>query len=186
MEVHKFVLCSSSTVLRQNKVCNICQCFTKNVKYQELELIIEFLYKGEVQVPENRLSKFIDAEDLEIKGFLDLDGGSCEIDNIKESYVKTDESSNQNADTDNQVHSLIVINKVHQNSSSNSIILKANVNQIEIEDWCPKTDSLTAKLKPKCKECGKEFKHSKDWMFNMKRHLFKVHNSVLFDGAEKP
>ena len=76
------------------------------MKYQELELIIEFLYKGAVQVPENRLSNLIDAaQDLKVNFLLDLDGDSCDIDNIEETYPKTDGVSDKNVDTNNPVNS---------------------------------------------------------------------------------
>ena len=70
LEAHKVVLASSSPffmeLLQKNKYDYI---YMMDVKYEDLEAIIDFLYTGEANVSKENLDRFLSvAEDLKLNG----------------------------------------------------------------------------------------------------------------------
>jgi hypothetical protein len=75
IKAHKFILSESSPFFRRIFVGNPepnMMIILHDVRFSELQSIMEFLYKGEAEVAENMLDSFLDtAEYLEIKGLGD-------------------------------------------------------------------------------------------------------------------
>jgi len=77
MEAHRLVLCSCSGVFKEllleNKIPN-SSIILFDVEVEELNNLLEFMYKGEVSVSQDRLQRFLDiAEKLEVKGLCQKD-----------------------------------------------------------------------------------------------------------------
>ena len=101
---HKVILSSCSSFFKNIFTNNSTQNLTlylKDVKHNELEKLIEFLYLGECDVPEEDLASFIaTGKDLKIKGLLDEESDNKEI--IEQNGLKSaDEAVNEALDDDN-------------------------------------------------------------------------------------
>ena len=87
---HKFVLSASSPLFKEI-LCNNKHphplIYLKGVKSGALEHVLDFLYRGEVNIYQERLNDFLAAaEDLELKGLTGQQ--SMEEENMKETYFK--------------------------------------------------------------------------------------------------
>ena len=74
LEAHKVILAASSpfyrNIFKQNKHAHPL-IFMRNVKFVDLEAIIDFLYCGETNVFQENLDSFLAlAEDLQLKGLM--------------------------------------------------------------------------------------------------------------------
>ena len=78
VQAHKLVLSACSpffkSLLKTNKHPHPL-LYLKGVKYEEIQLLLNFMYHGEVSIPQAQLSSFLAlAEDLQIKGLSDVEG----------------------------------------------------------------------------------------------------------------
>ncbi|XP_014253495.1 protein bric-a-brac 2-like [Cimex lectularius] len=100
IRAHKMLLSACSTYFRDIFKENPCQhpvVIFRNVKYDDLEALVSFMYKGEVNVEQDGLSSFLStAELLEVKGL--TGSGPC----IPETIVKDDVSNNEPKQTSKQ------------------------------------------------------------------------------------
>ena len=101
---HKVILSSCSSFFKNIFINNSSQNLTlylKDVKHNELEKLIEFLYLGECDVPEDDLASFIaTGKDLKIKGLLDEESDNKDI--IEQNGLKSeDEAVNEESYDDN-------------------------------------------------------------------------------------
>merc|ERR1712129_535718 len=76
VKAHKVILSSSSILFRRILLANPHQnplIYLKGVEYLDLQSIVQFIYLGEIEIPQEALEKFIDtAKELEINGLLDI------------------------------------------------------------------------------------------------------------------
>lgn len=76
LKAHKMVLSACSTFFQDIFVNNPCKhpvIIMKDVKYSELKAILEFMYKGEVNVSQDQLSTLLKtAEALKVKGLAEV------------------------------------------------------------------------------------------------------------------
>ncbi|KAG1679019.1 Protein bric-a-brac 2 [Nymphon striatum] len=83
LKAHKMVLSACSTFFQEIFLNNPCKhpvVFIKDVKYSELHSIVEFMYRGEVNISQDQLSSLLKtAEALQVKGLAEV--GSCEQSN---------------------------------------------------------------------------------------------------------
>lgn len=74
LKAHKMVLSMCSNYFREIFQSNPCQhpvIFMKDVSYLVVSDLLQFMYQGEVQVPQEMLSLFIKtAESLQVKGLM--------------------------------------------------------------------------------------------------------------------
>ncbi|CAB0021023.1 unnamed protein product [Nesidiocoris tenuis] len=72
LRAHKMLLSACSTYFREIFLDNPCQhpvIIFRNVKFEDLEALVSFMYKGEVNVEQDALASFLStAELLEVKG----------------------------------------------------------------------------------------------------------------------
>ena len=72
IETHKLIISSFSPVLKSLLKLNQNShplIYITNVKYKDLETLINFMYHGEVNISENDLNRFLEiAKDLKIRG----------------------------------------------------------------------------------------------------------------------
>ena len=194
-KVNKFILSASSQFFEdkiRSAQKDINEIYLENVKYQEIESIIEFLYKGEVKVPENRLSQFIGAaQDLKITGLLDLDGDTNNACQENYDQANFDDVTFEASETripdyiNNSGNKVLIMETTYQKMVAYDSQIKTEEDQNPTEP-ITRNSLYSQRLNPKCKECGKEFPKTKDWLNRLRRHLLEVHNSFLFNGAEKP
>ena len=76
VKAHKVILSSSSILFRRILLANPHQnplIYLKGVEYLDLQSIVQFIYLGQIEIPQEALEKFIDtAKELEINGLVDL------------------------------------------------------------------------------------------------------------------
>merc|ERR1712129_170632 len=76
VKAHKVILRSSSIFFRRILLANPHQnplIYLKGVEYLDLQSIVQFIYLGQIEIPQEALEKFIDTDkELEINGLLDL------------------------------------------------------------------------------------------------------------------
>ena len=69
---HKFIISSSSPVFRNILKQNSNQhpfIYLRGVKYKDLSNLLNFMYQGEVNIPQEELNSFLAvAEDLKVRG----------------------------------------------------------------------------------------------------------------------
>ena len=128
IRAHKFVLSASSQFFEkvlQVTPNNSAILFIKSVQHQELSLLIQFIYKGEVKVPRERLEEFMEAaQDLQIKGLLESD---IDTESALEEYSVDDFTNTESEkfpDTEN---------KADLNQYEISLVLKCNKCNAEFE-----------------------------------------------------
>jgi len=80
IKVHRLVLSACSQYfedLLNQQPDKQAIIFLKDVRYNDLKALVDYMYKGEVNVAEDQLSAFLNtAEALKIKGLTDKDGSS--------------------------------------------------------------------------------------------------------------
>ena len=73
---HKIILSSSSTFFRRILLRNPHQypmIYLRGIAHQYIQLIVQFIYLGQVEIPQEDLQHFLDAaKDLEINGIADI------------------------------------------------------------------------------------------------------------------
>merc|ERR1712129_131001 len=76
VKAHKVILSSSSILFRKILMANPHQnplIYLKDVEYLDLQSIVQFIYLGQIEIPQEALAKFIDtAKELKINGLVDL------------------------------------------------------------------------------------------------------------------
>jgi len=76
LKAHKIILSSSSVLFRRILVGNPHQypvIYLRGIKYQDLQLIVQFIYLGQIKISQEDLQDFIDVStDLEITGIADV------------------------------------------------------------------------------------------------------------------
>ncbi|CAG2119680.1 unnamed protein product, partial [Medioppia subpectinata] len=76
IKAHKMVLAASSTYFQNLFIANPCKhpiVILKDVRFADLQSIIDFIYTGEVNVPQDQLSSLLKtAETLRIKGLTEV------------------------------------------------------------------------------------------------------------------
>uniref|UniRef100_T1ILI6 BTB domain-containing protein n=1 Tax=Strigamia maritima TaxID=126957 RepID=T1ILI6_STRMM len=81
IKAHKMVLSACSPYFQNLFIDNPCKhpiVILKDVKFVELKAIIDFMYKGEVNVSQDQLSMLLKtAETLQIKGLAEVTGNNC-------------------------------------------------------------------------------------------------------------
>merc|ERR1712142_1040736 len=81
LEAHRIVLAACSTFFRNVFKINDHShpwIFLKGIRGGDLTAVVDFMYQGEVNVPQNDLSQFlVVAEDLQVKGLSGYGGMSC-------------------------------------------------------------------------------------------------------------
>ena len=93
---HKLLLSASSSyfknILRQNKVPNIHLCL-ENANAKDVTYILDYIYNGEVQVPQDDLTRFIEvSQRFQLEGLLGLETNEKQTDEYEskvESYQDT-------------------------------------------------------------------------------------------------
>lgn len=108
LKAHKMVLSACSTFFQEIFLNNPCKhpvVFIKDVKYSELHAIVEFMYRGEVNISQDQLSSLLKtAEALKVKGLAEVGGAE-----------QSNESSENNPST-----STIPVSTSNNNSNNNS------------------------------------------------------------------
>uniref|UniRef100_T1IXC3 BTB domain-containing protein n=1 Tax=Strigamia maritima TaxID=126957 RepID=T1IXC3_STRMM len=107
LKAHKVVLSACSPYFQTLFMDNPCKhpiVFLKDVRYCDLKALIDFMYKGEVNVGQDQLTALLNtAESLKIKGLAEVAGGNggafC-----------------TNSNTETQIHPM---SRVHMSSSGN-------------------------------------------------------------------
>jgi hypothetical protein len=99
IRAHKVILSACSSYFRQilSKFTSPYQypvLIIKDMCFADLKAIIEFIYRGEVTVPQEQLSSVLkSAEALKVKGLADVNNQKCGIASKLASAVETDEST---------------------------------------------------------------------------------------------
>ncbi|CAO1345360.1 unnamed protein product [Diamesa serratosioi] len=93
IKAHKIVLSACSPYFQSLFFENPCQhpiIIMRDVKWLELKAIVEFMYKGEINVNQEQISPLLAiAEMLQIRGLAEVNGGESEIDSLpSESQIK--------------------------------------------------------------------------------------------------
>merc|ERR1712179_138009 len=87
VEAHRLVLCACSSVFKDVILKNSTpspSILLFDVELVELYILLDFMYKGEVSVSQDRLQKFLDlAEKLEVKGLYQQGRGRPESERTK-------------------------------------------------------------------------------------------------------
>ena len=72
IKCHKMILSACSSYFQQLFMENTCEhpiVFLKDIKYEEIRTILDYMYKGEVNVAQEELNSFLSiAEELRVKG----------------------------------------------------------------------------------------------------------------------
>ena len=75
IEAHKLILARGSTLLRnilRLKNGPSCIFYMRGIKGKQLEEVANFLYNGEVNIDEDDIDDFLQAEELQLKGLVGL------------------------------------------------------------------------------------------------------------------
>lgn len=110
LEAHKAILASSSSVFKEILNANkpfqsngILTVYLRGVAYEDLSLLLDFIYQGEVSVPKQSITTFISlAEDLKVSGLFKGNSKKEELDNDDfddKSKIKPNMLRKGNADT---------------------------------------------------------------------------------------
>ena len=189
IEAHKVILSASSpffqSLLKKNKHPHPL-VYMRGVNSEELVAIVDFLYRGEANVYQESLDRFlVIAEELQLEG---LTG---------QSLNGTGEQTNYVPDTENELRSnyreldlkyptptppnLDRITIGTENPAQNGILALLNSNSSELEALNEQTDILmeknlaknssNGKTTYKCKVCGKEAFHKND----LRKHIEANH-----------
>ena len=92
VQAHKLILSACSNFFRSVFKENIHQhplIYLRGVTYSDMVSALDFMYHGEVSVAQNNLNSFLAlAEDLEIKGLTQNNGGPANTQRVKPSEVR--------------------------------------------------------------------------------------------------
>ena len=196
MEAHKVILAASSpffqSLLKRNKHPHPL-IYMRGVNSEELVAIVDFLYRGEANVYQESLDRFLAiAEELQLEG---LTG---------QSLNETGEQTNNVPETKNELRSnyrkldlkyptpttpnLGRKTIGSENPAQNGILALVNSNSSELEALNEQTDILmekslaknssNGKMTYKCKVCGKEAFHKND----LRKHIEANH----LEGVSTP
>ena len=184
IDVHKVILSSASIFFKNILVKNVHKhplIYLKDIFYEDLKNIIEFVYKGETSVANERLENFlVSSKELGITG-LNQDNNETKT-NILQSISSTQETTT----TDYPV--LTDTNKFENKNKSES----KSEESIESHDKYYKTDSsemlyvMPEKLKvekaPKvcCQKCGRKYAKLGNLLAHMKETCIKKFHLVLY------
>ena len=170
IDAHKVILAASSPVfrnlLRRNKLPNPI-IFMRGVRSEDLEAIIDFIYRGEANVLQENLNSFLAfAQELKLEGLMGLQ----DVEGKKEEEIKVESKAK------------IKTPRATKAKVSNNLETNYNYGQSfdEIQsNFTHELDELEGKIKAMmeksklgsiCKGCGKEGRSS-----DIKRHIESFH-----------
>ena len=169
IDAHKVVLVASSPIfrnlLRRSKLANPI-IFMRGVGSENLEAIVDFIYRGEANVTQENLNSFLAfAQELKLEGLMGLEGVE---DKREEEEVKVELKAKTKTPRTSKA-------KVSNNQETNYVQSfdegQSNFTQ-ELDGLDERIQSMmeTSKLGSICKGCGKEGKRSE-----IKRHIESFH-----------
>ena len=126
IKAHKVILCSASKFFRDvlaGKCSENLSIYFKGVFFQELELVIKFIYLGECQVAEDHLDKFLDlAFELQVEGVLkeDTNGKSENLEHGERNKDLKKGQMKKLEEGDDVLDSALVQSMLHQSISIGS------------------------------------------------------------------
>lgn len=193
LRAHKLILSMSSLyfqkVLKENK-CEHPIVIIKDVKFAQLRQIIDFVYHGEVNIPYDDLTTFLEAGDqLQIKGLIRSSDApanvSCEKIQLSESEVRSVEISTPSGSRGPPWKIETIATPATNVPKDDQVTQVPDVSSVvNITQYPVLTQQLTSEvLKPnefylinrvRCKYCDRLFANR----YNLKVHVRDKHNVV--------
>ena len=171
IDAHKVILAASSPVLRnllrRSKLPNPI-IFMRGVRSEDLEAIVDFIYRGEANFLQDNLNSFlVFAQELKLEGLMGLRDveGQMEGEEVKvEPKAKVKTTRTQKAKVSNN-------QEANYNNGQSFDDIKSNFTH-ELDELEGKIKAMMekSKLGSICKGCGKEGKSS-----DIKRHIESFH-----------
>ena len=107
IEANRLMLCVCSPFFRRvlyNNYHSHPLMYLKGIKSENMNKILDFIYNGEVSIPEYKLQHFLnDAGDLEIKGLVENISITTQNNDIEETNIKTEYKSDTEKEIDGNV-----------------------------------------------------------------------------------
>jgi len=173
IQAHRIFLSSQSSffqrIFRLKPERDIVIC-VPNVCHEQLQSLIEYIYKGKTEIEEQNLINFLQlGKQLEVKGFDDVDMKSGML----------DESSIDNLKECGYDGSLLSINmpKIQRQINGKFSCDQCEYEAVRRDDIKRHKDSVHLGLKYKCNECTIEYCSE----YQVKAHINSVHNGILYD-----
>ena len=154
--------------------------YLKGIPSYQVRLVLDFLYLGEVEVPEAELSHFLTtAGELKIRGLTKYAGGLGSISGCKPEHahfqqnalVTEKEDPAEQYETENESQEMITVEDDPHYVAENFIEVNAELDQ-KIEDILVKTEGVWT-----CRVCGKSANH---------KSKLKQHVETHIDGFSHP
>ena len=199
IDAHKVILSNSSTFFRRILVRNPHQkpmLYLKGFTYEEVKSVIEFIYLGQTEVCQDKISRFIAiAVDLEIKGIdknmirKDLDERVLDMDEQNEEEPYFDDVLKEELFRNYSKMEKKIINKQKKESEEKTEFkddnIKENINTslIDNDDFAYEKSFGQLKSEYKkaghyqCIPCEKSFFH---------KSVLQRHNKIVHDGLRYP
>ena len=206
MAAHKFIISSSSPVFRNILKQNSNQhpfIYLRGVKYKDLSNLLNFIYQGEVNIPQEELNSFLAvAEDLKVRGLSGDEAGKSL--NEKQQSPLKDIFGEENYDPppkrkftrkldDNEIYKSFGTDpknaKVEMNVGHNIV---TETSQVDMDSWDEsdikeQLDSVSFPVSTfknnmndaglySCDNCGKQFRTS----YTLKLHVESIHDGIRY------
>lgn len=145
IKCHKIVLSACSAYFESLLVNNPCQhpiIFMKDVQFWEIKALVEFMYKGEVNVSQNQLDSLLkSAESLQIRGL----SGTKQFMN----YEPNESNSEETSESKDNCKIKRNKNDIEENDEESS---KRKKKKVDEEEKCVQITSVREKEEPKEKK----------------------------------
>ena len=172
LQAHKIVLSACSdffkTILKANNHSNLL-LYLNGIDSQKLGFVLDYVYKGEVQIYQDQLDSFLDsAQKLKIEGLLnnETDENQQKFDEqVNEEEVELEESVVRH--TQEYFETKILTHAQNIESYRVAITDNDNDNKFEVKKMINDLISKNSEGIFSCKSCGKTMSH----ISNMQRHV---------------
>lgn len=143
IEANRLMLCISSPFFRRvlyNNYHSHPLMYLKGIKSENMNKILDFIYNGEVSIPEYKLQHFLnDAGDLEIKGLVENISITTQNNDIDETNIKTEDKSDTEKEIDGNGSDMTEknTNNVHEKSggtNDDTLCMEANSEPIHFQN----------------------------------------------------